>query len=104
MGKANKDAKRQSKKAAREEKKRREEEIARLQAAWARRHRIHLVSIPLVTAALSATAHWGFESTSTAGLVLITGIVVFFLVALSGIGRSVRPKDGGSAGAINFGN
>jgi len=104
MAKGNKNAKRQSKKAAREEKKRLEQEQARQFALWKRRHRMQLVAIPLVTAALGATAYWGFESKSTAGLLLISGIVVFFLFALGGIGRTVTPKAGGRADAINFGN
>ena len=104
MAKGNKNAKRQSKKAAREEKKRLELEAAKQFAAWKRRHRIQLVVIPLVTAALGGTAYWGFDSKSTAGLLLVLGIVVFFLVSLGGIGRTVRPKAGGRADAINFGN
>jgi fatty acid desaturase len=104
MGKAKREAKR-----ARREARRSGHDEAflaseRLQRRHLRRRRILLVVVPALTAMVAAGLHYGMGNGRAAGVVLLLGIAVFFLLGLSSIGSSVQRRDRDRAGSIDFGN
>ncbi|MFW5921587.1 MAG: hypothetical protein ACOCUS_07080 [Polyangiales bacterium] len=103
MGKAKREMKKARRKARGTE---REQEIReaeeRAQRA-ARRRRLTVVGLPLVTFAVAAGLYWGLDDAQAAGVTLLVGGVVFFLYGLSTLGSTIEPKDRNRAGSIDYG-
>lgn len=104
MGKAKREAKRARRAARGTDKEQAFLEAERAQQRRLRRRRGVLVGVPLVTLLAAASLYFGLDDGRAAGVVLLLGIVVFFLFGLSSIGASVQPRDRERAGSIDFGS
>ena len=51
----------------------------------------------------SLAAYFAFDSRSMAGAIALGGAMIWLLVGLGYLGGSVKPKDRGRAGSIDFG-
>lgn len=104
MGKAKREAKRARRAARGTTKEQQFVEAEALADRRARRRRLVLVGIPLVTALVAAGLYWGLEDTRATGIALLLGLVVFLLYGLGTLGSQVQRRDRGGAGSIDFGN
>jgi hypothetical protein len=104
MGKAKREAKRARRAARGTEQERTFVEAEHLQVRRLRRRRVVLATVPVVTALAGAGLYWGMDNGRAAGVVLLLGILVFFLLGLSTLGATVQPRDRDRAGSIDFGN
>jgi hypothetical protein len=100
MAKKKKDSrkdKREARKLAREQ----AEADARLAAT---RRKSQLFGVGVATVLGAAALYFGDGPRPLLGLVLLVGIGVFLVIALGGLGGSVKPRDRGKSGNIDYGN
>lgn len=69
----------------------------------ARRNRILLMALPLVTAALAASVYFAFEDRRAVAAIVVVGLAFWVPVLLGTIGGSVPPRDRSRSGSIDFG-
>ena len=62
-----------------------------------------LFAIPIATCGLAAGLYWGMQQEQLAGVALLAGAMGFFVLGLGYLGGSVKRRDQGSAGSIDFG-
>jgi hypothetical protein len=104
MGKAKREAKRARRAARGTEAEGALIEADRSQLRRQRWRKGALLAVPLITASAAGGAYLALEDGRVVGVVLLVGVAVFFLLALSAIGSSVQPRDRDRAGSIDFGN
>ena len=104
MGKAKREAKR-----ARRQARGTEAEQAFLEAERAaerarRRRKIALLAVPALAAAVAGGLYFGLDDGQAAGIALLLGVILFFLVGLGALGSAVPVRDRDRAGSIDFGS
>lgn len=79
------------------------EEAQRAHEQRARRNRIVLMAIPLVTAALATLAYLVLEDRRAVAFLVIVGLAFWVPALLGAIGAGVPPRDRARSGSIDFG-
>lgn len=94
-------ASRKERKAAEKE---RREEAQRIAAERAKKRRVWLWGIPVLTLVVVLVSWLVLDDTRLVGVSVLVGGLLFLMVALSGLGSSVPARDRLRSGAIDFGS
>lgn len=98
-----KNPKSDERKARRQAEKEAQEEAERLFEEMTLKRKRALIIIPIVTLAAGLIAWFVLEDKRLVGMSILIGGLVFLLFALGALGASVKPRDRGRSGAIDFG-